>query len=138
MNKIIHIDNKYVEAAYIVDYKMAHVIWKNKIISSETYRNAITAMLEYGVENETVNFLSDGTLGGPNSPSDRKWFQEYAVPFAEKHGLKHAAVIIANDPFKKYYMNAILRVVNRNASYNMKIFNSYEVALKWLIDHNDH
>lgn len=138
MEKTILIDNAFVETSYIEEYKLAHIIWKAITTPSEKYREALTSLIDYSETHQTINFLSDGTDSGVITPDDRKWFQEYAVPKAAKNGLKHAAVVIKPDPFKKYYMNAILKVVNRKATYNMKIFNKYEDAINWLIGYNDY
>lgn len=139
MNKEIIIDNGYGEGAYIHDYKLTIVTWKEtKTIPTEVYRKMFSETLTFSEKTGVVNFVSDSRLGGVVSPEDRKWFQEVAVPWAAKCGLKHAAIIMKKDPFKKYYMNTILKFVNRNASYDIKIFYDYDEALKWLLSFNDY
>ncbi len=138
MKKKIILDNEYAESSYISEYKIAQVIWKKVHIPSEHYRNAITILLEYSKTEPVISYLSDGTLSGAVNPDDRKWFQSDVVPLAEKLGLKHTAVIIKNDPFKKYYMNAILKIVNRNVTYDMKIFYNYNEALDWILKFDDY
>lgn len=136
MDKIILLENDYVEASFISEYKMAHIIWKSLHTPSKFYREAIMSLLDYGSENKTVSFLSDARLSGATDPEDRKWFQNL-IPLATEKGLNQVAVVIKKDPFKKYYMNSILKVVNRNAKYNMKIFYDYDEAFNWLISFND-
>ncbi|MBN2662980.1 MAG: hypothetical protein JXR68_04970 [Bacteroidales bacterium] len=139
MEKIIVLDNEYSEASYSVDIKLAMVKWKDiKTIPSEKYREAFSQLLTYTENVIVINFISDARLAGVVSPADRKWFQEFAVPWAAKNGLKHAAIVVKRDPFKKYYMNAILRFVNRHADYDVKLFYDYDEALKWLLSFNDY
>lgn len=115
------------------------VRWKDiKTIPSEKYRDAFSVLLTYTEKVAVVNFISDARLGGVVSPDDRKWFQKYAVPWAARNGLKHAAIVVKSDPFKKYYMNAILRFINRNANYDVKLYYDYDEALKWLLSFNDY
>lgn len=130
--KVTILNSDFVETSYLPEYKIAHVFWKSKTITSNVYREAIISLLDYSDDNEVLYYLSDGREGGAINPDDRKWFQEYAVSTAEKKGLKKAAVVIKKDhPFKKYYMNAILRVVNRKATFSMKIFYLYDEAFNW-------
>ncbi len=139
MNKEIILDNSYVEVYFVPEYKLIAVAWKeSKSIPSDVYKETFIAALDYAEKSGFLNFMSDSRLGGLVSPADRKWFQDYAVPRAARYGLKHAAVVIKKDPFKKYYMNAILKVIMIKANYNMKIFHDYDEAINWLISHNDY
>lgn len=138
MTKDIVLDNEFAEASYIPEYKIAHMVWKKSVIPSEEYRNALIKLLDYCENKKAVSYVSDGRLSGPVEPQDRKWFQEYAIVRAEKIGLKHSAVIIKNDPFRKFYMNGIMKVATLVASYNIKIFTNYDEAIKWVIDYNDY
>lgn len=130
--------SEYADAEYIVTYKMAHMTWKRIVIPSEEYRKALVELLKYGEDHKVVSYLSDGRKTGPVHPDDRKWFQDFAIPYAQRVGLKHAAVVISNDPFRKFYMNAILKVVNIKATYDMKIFTDYDEAFNWLINFHDY
>jgi len=138
MNKIIVIENEFVEACYIVDYKLAHIAWKQKLIPSEMYRTAFTKLLDYTENVDVVNFLSDGRISGPTDPEDRKWFQEYAMPRGQKNGLKRAAVVIKLDPFKKYYINTIIKWGHKKVTFETQIFNDYDKAIAWLLSFNDY
>ena len=138
MGKIILLNNDFVEASYVTEFKIAHIVWKTLNIPSANYREGLSTLLHYAKNHDILNFLSDGRENRAVAPEDRKWFQNYAVPEAEKLGLKHAAVIIKQDPFKKYYLNAILKIVNRKTSYDMKIFYDYDKALDWLKSFDDY
>lgn len=138
MSRIIVYSSDYAEATYIEEYKMALMVWKRLVIPSEEYRKALTFLLDYGDNVKIVSYLSDGRNSGPVDPSDRKWFQDIAIPRAEKLGLKHSAVIIKNDPFRKFYLNSIIKVVNLTASYNMKVFTDFDEGFKWLLSYEDY
>ncbi len=139
MNKEVILENEFVEVAYIHDYKMAVVAWKNFVtITTEEYQRVFNEILDFTKSIGVVNFISDSRLGGVVSPEDRKWFQENAVPRAAENGLKRAALVIKKDVFKKYYMNAILKVINRKENYETRIFYNYDEAFNWLISFNDY
>ncbi|MBN2662981.1 MAG: hypothetical protein JXR68_04975 [Bacteroidales bacterium] len=130
------INDEYFETSFFVEYKLTQVVWKQIHTPSKKYRLAIQSLLDFADTNEVVSFLSDARLSGATDPDDRKWFQEL-IPSATEKGLKYVAVVIKQDPFKKYYMNSILKVVNRKAPYEMKIFYNYEEAFSWLINYNN-
>lgn len=138
MSRINIYSSEYADATFIEEYKMAHMTWKRLVIPSEEYRRAFTMLLDFGDSKRIVSFLSDGRNTGPVDPSDRKWFQDVAIPRAEKLGLKHSAVIIKNDPFRKFYLNSIIKVVNLTSSYNIKVFTDYDEGFKWLISYGDY
>lgn len=139
MNKEIVLENEYAEVSFTHDIKLAQVRWKDvKTIPSDIYREAFVVLLDYTENVEVVNFVSDSRKGGVVSPEDRKWFQTYVIKRAANNGLKHGAIVTKKDPFKKYYMNAILRVINRNAPYDVKLFYDYEEAIAWLKIFNDY
>lgn len=139
MNKEVVLENEFVEVSFVHDYKMALIKWKSFIsIPSEKYREAFISILDFTENIRVINYLADTTLAGVIDPEDRKWFQSYGIDRADKNGLKHAAIVMKKDPFKKYYMNAILKFATMRSSYDMKIFNKYEDALNWLIGYNDY
>ena len=138
MEKIIVLDNEFVETSYVSKYKLAMVVWKKFLaIPSEKYKEAFISILDYTENVPVVNYLADSALAGVINPEDRKWFQNYGISRAEKNGLKHAAIVIKKDPFKKYYMNTILKFATMKASYDMKIFYDSDEALNWLLAFND-
>jgi len=138
MNKEIIFDNEFVETSYVAEYKLAQIIWKKfVVIPSDKYKEAFLSILDHTESVPVVNYIGDTTLAGIIDPDDRKWFQSYALERAEKNGLKHAAVVIKKDPFKKHYMNTILKIATLKTSYDLKMFYSYDDAIKWLIKHND-
>lgn len=139
MDKKVVFESKYGIATYTEELKLSSIQWKNvKTIPSSNYKELFDVLLTYSEERGVISYMSDSREGGVVSPEDRKWFQDVAVPRAAKAGLKHAAIVIKKDPFKKYYMNAILKVVTKKAPYNMKIFYNYDEAIDWIKSFNDY
>lgn len=135
MEKVSVYENEFAEISYFPELKLSQVVWRG-VVNSEEYRNVFTKAIEYTETHDFVNFLSDATIQGVISPSDRKWFQDVIVTKAIKQGLRFGAVVIKREPFKKYYMNAILRILNRKTKINMKIFYDYDDALAWIKRNN--
>lgn len=133
MGKISLISDEFIEANYIAENKMITIEWKVINIPSEKYREVYTYLLDLYPCGEVLLLLIDSTNSGLVSPSDREWFQENAVPKAAEKGLIKTAVVIKNNPFKKYYANAILKSVTRKTTYEMKVFTDYEKANEWIL-----
>jgi hypothetical protein len=138
MNKIVVIDNDFVEASYIEEYKLAQIVWKQKMIPSDMYRYAFTNLLDYTENVSVINFLSDSRNSGANAPDDRKWFQEVAMPRAQKNGLIRGAIVIKLDPFKKYYINTLIKWGQKKVNYELKVFDNIDKGLEWLLSFGDY
>jgi len=111
--------------------KLAQIVWQGVSVSL-MYREVFSSVIEFTDNHDFVNFLSDARKQGAVSPEDRKWFQNTIVPQATKQGLRYGAVVIKKGPFKKYYMNMILKWLNRKSKIDMKIFYDYDEAKNWL------
>ena len=138
MKKEIICANDFVELSYIHEYKLAHVVWRKKNISTEVYRDAWTTLLDYTANYDLKNFIADGRLQGVIDPKDRKWFMDVILKRAADNGLVRAVVINKKDPFKKYYLNTILKFITRKAPFDMKIFYDYDKGLEWLLSFGEH
>ncbi len=134
MEKEILLNNKFVESSYIEKYKMAHLIWKKKYIPTDKYKEAFIVLLEYAQNNRVISFLSDGRLSGAVSTKNRKWFQNVAMNEADKVGLERVAMVIKAEPFRKYYINQIIKWGNKKNNYKLKAFTDYDKAFNWLIN----
>ena len=121
-------ENEFSEVSYTKETDLIEVVWKSKMVSSEEYRATWNATV--GIK--FTFFLSDGRKQGLVLPNDRKWFQEVVIKEAVKQGLTTAVVIIADNPFKKYYMNMIFKVV-KVSGVRMKIFTDYDKGKEWLL-----
>ena len=109
-------------------------MWKNKPPDSENFRKIFEDIFEYATVNNFKfwHYLGDTKKEGIISPEDRKWLQEVMVPKANEYGIKKLVLLSEEtDPFKRYYLNMLLRWTNRNMSLKMKIFNSEEKAYEW-------
>ncbi len=115
---------------YDSENEIGIIIWRKRC-SSEEYRQSFTLLLEHQKKKGSPKFLSDIRHQSIVSPSDRKWFQEYALPEAQKNGLRKAAVITDANPFKNYYMNMILRATKK-FNLPIRLFSSEETAVAWL------
>ena len=125
-------ENEFAKGSYYKELKLAEILWKKTLVPSEEYRKAFDSIIKFTENVDFVNYLSDGRKQGVVSPDDRKWFQNVIVPKAMKLGLKYGAVVIKKDPFKKYYMNANLRWLNRKSKITMRIFYDYDEAINWI------
>ena len=124
--------NKYADTYYDASMKLFEIIWHSRVVPDEEYKNIYEKSLDQMESREFYTFLSDTRNEGVISPKARKWFQEEAVQRANKMGLRYAAVIINKEIFKKYYMNMILKWLNRKSEITMKIFYDYDEAIEWL------
>lgn len=133
MEIVSALTDENVDVLYDSEQKLIVVDWKVVNIPSEKYRNVYTYLLtEYEI-GDILYLLVDTTKCGLVSPEDRAWFQEYAVTKAAENGLLKAAIVIKNNPFKKYYANAILKAVTRKTTFEMKVFTDLEKANVWIL-----
>jgi len=123
--------NEFAEAIFIENLKLGKITW-TEATPSKVYRQLFEKMAAFMDDHDIINFLSDTRNQGVVSPVDRKWFQKYMVPKVAAKGLKYGAVIIKKDPLKKYYVNMILKLINRKSPITMKIFYNNESAISWL------
>ena len=138
MKKIL-LDENYAEVSYLPEYKLVQVIWKDKKFNTEEYQQTFNVGLDYVAQNNKpfVLFISDTTKQAIVSPEDRKWFQKSAISRAVDAGLKRAAVVVSKNPFKRYYMNLILKVINK-FKIPLKLFSDYDSALKWCLSFDEY
>jgi len=136
MEKTTILDNQTVEVSFFIELGLALLVWKHSNISSAEYRNTYLELLKYSDEVKGTLFLVDSRLQGVITPQDRKWFMDYVIEKAIKNGLKRAAVIMKKNPFKKYYINSIMKFVLRKTNLELKVFFDYDEGLAWLKSYN--
>ncbi|MFO8023048.1 MAG: STAS/SEC14 domain-containing protein [Perlabentimonas sp.] len=137
MDDTIIFEDNYAIVRYIPDMHLIFIEWSGTL-TNEQYRTAFLKALEFQ-EKCTVpisNFMSDVRKQGIVNPDNRRWFETVALPRAIKQGLKHAAVVIDGNVFKKYYLNLLLKTTNR-FRLSLKLFNSREDAYSWLKSFDD-
>lgn len=125
------LETDYVKATYNPELRAITVTWDGQI-SSENYRNTYTKVLDFQRDNDapTDNFMADLRKQGVVNPNDRKWFETEAMPRGINQGLKRAAVITDANVFKKYYLNLIIKALNK-FGLPLKLFGTPEEAVTW-------
>ena len=129
-------DNEYSKVTYNSETKVGSVIWKSKTAPFEDYKAAFNVLIEYAKTHDFYTFLSDTRDQGVVSPENRTWFQKDAIPRALSTGLKRGAVIISGNVFKRYYMNLIIKTLKK-FKLDIKLFDTPENAMKWILSFND-
>ncbi len=124
-------DNEFAEVSYETDLKLGKIIWKKKP-TFEAYQKAFLTLVEHSKEKQVVeSVMTDTRNQGVVSPENRKWLVGECLPVAVKVGLKQIAVIFDGGVFKQYYLNMILKVINKYGA-PMKLFKNEEDALNWI------
>jgi len=131
MEEVVVLSESYVRITYHPDLKMVKVVW-NGSFSMEQYQSALEFTLNYQQKESLVidNYLSNIVKQGIVNPSNRKWFEQVALPRATKQGLKRAAVVFDGNIFKKYYLNLILQT-SKIYKLPLKFFSSENEAIIW-------
>lgn len=130
MEKVVLIDEKWAEVWYEPDNQLGAILWKAPC-TTEQYREAFVALINQQYKTKISLFLSDVRKQGVVAPDNRKWFEIEALPKAVRNGLKAAAVIVSANPFKKYYLNVIIKTINK-FNIPLKLFSKEDDARKWL------
>lgn len=131
MEEVVILSESYVRITYHLDLKMVMLVW-NGTFSMEQYQSALEFALDYQQKESLVidNFLSNIMKQGVVNPSNRKWFEQVALPRAVKQGIKRAAVVFDGNIFKKYYLNLILQT-SKVYKLPLKFFSSENEAINW-------
>jgi hypothetical protein len=106
------------------------IIW-NGIPDFEAYKEPFEALLKLSKSKEVRTVLSDITYQGVISSNTREWFEKNMLPKAIEAGMKRVAIVMSNNPLKKYYFNMIQSVIHR-FGVPMKAFSSQHEAIEWI------
>ncbi|MBY0425042.1 MAG: STAS/SEC14 domain-containing protein, partial [Cytophagales bacterium] len=112
------------------DYQLGIIVWDGNPDFDE-YKKPFKTLLKHAETHVVSNFLSDITKQGVVSVENRKWFEKEMIPAAKERGLKRSAIVTSDNPFKKYYLNMVLMVVNK-FGIPIKVFTKKEEALVWI------
>ena len=124
-------NNEFAEVSYETDLNLGKIIWKKKP-TFEAYQSAFLTLIEHSKEKQKVeSVMTDTRNQGVVSPEFRKWLVSECLPLAVKLGLKRVAVVFDGGVFKQYYLNMILKVINKFGA-PMKLFKTDEEALNWI------
>ncbi|MGM0580642.1 MAG: hypothetical protein ACQETL_08180 [Bacteroidota bacterium] len=126
------LDESYAEVTYFPDQEMARIKWKGNV-NVDQYRNAFMTVYEYAIAGNTVKrFYSDTREQGVVGPENRKWFEKEMLPKAIDAGMERAGTISDANIFKRYYLNMILKSINK---FNLpfKLCGSEEEVVEFLM-----
>ena len=123
-------DTPYATISYEPDIKLLEIKWKATNFTSEQYREIFNKAVEISSNKPVDNFLSDIIEQKIVSPTDRKWFEEEAIPKAMATGLKRAGIILGGNPFKRYYFNNIMAKTGK-FKLPLKAFKNKQSAIEW-------
>lgn len=121
---------RYATVTYISEKRTLVLIWDGTI-TPEEYRKPFLAMIAFGKKTPVDSMLSDISKQGIIGPDSRKWFEKEMMPEAVKTGLKRGAIVTSGNAFKLYYINLILKAINK-FPINTKLFNNQKDAFAWL------
>lgn len=126
----ILLDQPYASVYYFQATGLGYIYWK-RLASFEEYKQPFEAMLKKQKEDQGLYFISDIVNQGPSSKEKKEWFKEVALKQAIDGGLKKAAVILDNNPFKQFYLNVVLKATN-TMGLPFKTFSDLKAAKEWL------
>jgi hypothetical protein len=107
------LDETYAEVTYFPDMEMARVKWKGNV-NVDQYRNAFEIVYKHALDGNLVKrFYSDTREQGVVGPENRKWFEKEMLPKAIEAGMERAGTISDANIFKRYYLNMILKSINK-------------------------
>jgi hypothetical protein len=126
------LDKDYAEVTYFPEQEMARIKWKGNV-SVDQYRDAFLTVYEHAIAGNTVKrFYSDTREQGVVGPENRKWFEKEMLPKAIEAGMERAGTISDANIFKRYYLNMILKSINK---FNLpfKLCGSEEEVVEFLM-----
>lgn len=123
-------ENKVCKVYYNESLFLGKVVW-NGVPTQEEYKQPFLYLIEYSKQKPIYNFISDIILQGTQSQTNRSWFESVMMPMAIEHGLKRGAIVTNANPFKKFYINMLLRVSNK-FGLPVQIFNDQASAEAWI------
>jgi hypothetical protein len=126
------LEEDYAVVTYFPDQEMARVKWKGNV-NIDQYRNAFETVYKHALAGNLVKrFYSDTREQGVVGPENRKWFEKEMLPKAIEAGMERAGTISDANIFKRYYLNMILKSINK---FNLpfKLCGSEEEVVEFLM-----
>lgn len=127
-DKNLIITEKYVKAYYSGSLKVMGIVWDG-IFTKEEYMAFFDRLLDFGRKNQVIGFFSDIRKQGVVSVEARKYFEKHVSPEAQRLGINKTGVVSDASPFKKYYLNTIIKMTGRPA----KICSDPNEALNYVL-----
>lgn len=125
-NKII--SEKYVDAYYSRDLKVVGIVW-NGVFTKEQYIGLFERLLNHASGNPVIGVYTDIRKQGVVPIEARKHFEKVISPESTKLGIDKTGVVSDASPFKKYYLNTIIKVTGKPA----KICSEEQEALDYIL-----
>jgi hypothetical protein len=103
------------------------------LLDTSQYRETFEVALQHSLDGNPVKrFYTDTRTQGVVGPENRKWFEKEMLPRAIESGLERAGTISEANIFKRYYLNMLLKPINK---FNLpfKLCGSEEDAIAFLM-----
>ncbi|QSE97859.1 hypothetical protein [Fulvivirga lutea] len=133
VDQLINEDNKFLEEKYVKAYYNAEmnligIVWEG-IFNKDQYMKLFDDVLDYARSHKTVGVYTDIRKQGVVPVEARKYFEKVIAPESGRMGIEKTGVVSDASPFKKYYLNTLIKVVGRPA----KICNEPQDAIDYLM-----
>lgn len=120
---------KYVTAYYSPELKIIGLVWDG-LFSKEQYIDTFVRLIEHAKKNPVTGFYSDIRKQGVVNVEARKYFEKEISPTAAKMGIERTGVVSDASPFKKYYLNTLIKMTGRPT----KICSDPDDAIQYILE----
>lgn len=132
-DKLINDENKLRQYKFATTYyneelKIAGVKWHGSFTTDE-YIDLFNQFIEDVKGKEVIGFYSDIRKQGVVPVAARKHFEKEFSPKGKEIGIDKTGVVTDASPFKKYYLNTLIKVTKRPA----KLCSNPEEALEFIL-----
>lgn len=122
------LEEKYVKAYYHPELKLVGIVWDG-IFNKDQYMKLFDDVLEFAQTHKVTGVYSDIRKQGVVPVEARKYFEKHVAPESAKLGVEKTGVVSDASPFKKYYLNTLIKVSGRPA----KICSNEQDAIDYLL-----
>lgn len=123
------LEEKYVKVYYNPELKLIGIVWDG-IFNKDQYMKLFDDVLEYAKTHPTKGVYSDLRKQGVVPVEARKYFEKHVAPESAKMGVEKTGVVTDASPFKRYYLNTLIKVSGRPA----KICSNEQEAIDYLLE----
>ncbi|QCK16796.1 hypothetical protein [Mangrovivirga cuniculi] len=119
----------FVTAYFSKELNIVGVVWHG-FLKTENYTSTFDRLIEFAENNKVIGFYSDIRDQGVVSIEARKYFESTISPKAKELGIDKTGIVSDSSPFKKYYLNTVIKMTGRPA----KIFSDPDKAINFILD----
>lgn len=119
---------KFATTYYNPELKIAGVKWHGSFTQDE-YIDLFNQLFEDVKGKKVIGFYSDLREQGVVPVAARKYFEKEFAPRGKEIGIDKTGVVTDASPFKKYYLNTIIKMTNRP----VKLCSKPEDALEFIL-----